>query len=181
MDRNWWTRFGLVVLVAVGSLWFLTPTYYSMFVLDRADRFAGKVHIRQRLHKKDLLSAHDDSGNVGFHVLLPAGDLPAIRQNVDHIEAHVVPRMLIFLSRISQACNDLHYVSKRELTEASWKIRRMASPRSGAMESWVSLLPRPSTFSFSTGRELVTMSSLILDLLILSVAGSVSTGWHTAA
>lgn len=38
MDRNWWTRFGLVVLVAVASLWFLTPTYYSMFVLDRADR-----------------------------------------------------------------------------------------------------------------------------------------------
>jgi preprotein translocase subunit SecD len=27
-----------VVAVAVGSLWFLTPTYYSMFVLDRADR-----------------------------------------------------------------------------------------------------------------------------------------------
>ncbi|MBE2249498.1 MAG: protein translocase subunit SecD [Myxococcus sp.] len=38
MDRNWWTRFALVVLVAVGSLWFLTPTYYSMFVLSRADR-----------------------------------------------------------------------------------------------------------------------------------------------
>jgi preprotein translocase subunit SecD len=38
MDRTWWTRFVLVVAVAVGSLWFLTPTYYSMFVLDRADR-----------------------------------------------------------------------------------------------------------------------------------------------
>jgi preprotein translocase subunit SecD len=38
MDRTWWTRFLLVVAVAVGSLWFLTPTYYSMFVLDRADR-----------------------------------------------------------------------------------------------------------------------------------------------
>ena len=38
MDRTWWTRFLLVIAVAVGSLWFLTPTYYSMFVLDRADR-----------------------------------------------------------------------------------------------------------------------------------------------
>lgn len=38
MDRTWWTRFLLVVAVAVGSLWFLTPTYYSMFVLERADR-----------------------------------------------------------------------------------------------------------------------------------------------
>lgn len=38
MDRTWWSRLGLVLLVAVGSLWFLTPTYYSMFVLDRADR-----------------------------------------------------------------------------------------------------------------------------------------------
>lgn len=38
MDRSWWTRLGLVVFVALGSLWFLTPTYYSMFVLDRADR-----------------------------------------------------------------------------------------------------------------------------------------------
>ncbi|MDP3503452.1 MAG: protein translocase subunit SecD [Myxococcales bacterium] len=38
MDRTWWTRFLLIIVVALGSLWFLTPTYYSMFVLDRADR-----------------------------------------------------------------------------------------------------------------------------------------------
>ncbi|MCA2977312.1 MAG: protein translocase subunit SecD, partial [Myxococcaceae bacterium] len=38
MDRNWWTRLVLVVAVALGSLWFLTPTYYSFFVLERADR-----------------------------------------------------------------------------------------------------------------------------------------------
>lgn len=31
------------------------------------------------------------------------------------------------------------------------------------------------------GRELVTISSLMLEFLILSVAGSVSTGWQTAA
>ena len=38
MDRGWWTRLGLVVLVAVGTLWFLVPSYYSFFVLERKDR-----------------------------------------------------------------------------------------------------------------------------------------------
>ncbi len=38
MDRSWWTRLVIVLVIALGSLWFLTPTYYSMFVLDRADR-----------------------------------------------------------------------------------------------------------------------------------------------
>lgn len=38
MDRSWWTRLAIVVAVAVGSVWFLTPSYYSLFVLDRADR-----------------------------------------------------------------------------------------------------------------------------------------------
>jgi preprotein translocase subunit SecD len=38
MDRSWWTRLVLVVAVALGSVWFLTPTYYSLFVLPRADR-----------------------------------------------------------------------------------------------------------------------------------------------
>lgn len=36
-------------------------------------------------------------------------------------------------------------------------------------------------FSFSMGSELVTTNSFNTDSLILSVAGSVSTGWHTAA
>lgn len=36
-------------------------------------------------------------------------------------------------------------------------------------------------FSGGIGRELVTISSLMLEFLILSVAGSVSTGWQTAA
>jgi|CXWL01.1.fsa_nt_gi preprotein translocase subunit SecD len=38
MDRGWWTRVFVVVSVAIGSVWFLMPTYYSMFVLPRADR-----------------------------------------------------------------------------------------------------------------------------------------------
>lgn len=38
MDRNWYTRLGVVIAVALGTLWMLVPTYYSFFKLDRADR-----------------------------------------------------------------------------------------------------------------------------------------------
>ncbi len=38
MDSSWKTRVGIVIAVALGSLWFLTPTLYSFFVLDKADR-----------------------------------------------------------------------------------------------------------------------------------------------
>lgn len=38
MDRNWYTRLVIVLLVAFGTLWLLVPSYYSFFVLDRADR-----------------------------------------------------------------------------------------------------------------------------------------------
>ncbi|MFZ5443448.1 MAG: protein translocase subunit SecD [Myxococcota bacterium] len=38
MDRNWYTRLGIVIAVTVGTLWMLVPTYYSLFVVERADR-----------------------------------------------------------------------------------------------------------------------------------------------
>jgi preprotein translocase subunit SecD len=38
MDRNWWTRLSIVLAVALGCIWFLVPTYYSFFKVDRADR-----------------------------------------------------------------------------------------------------------------------------------------------
>ncbi|MEW6433816.1 MAG: protein translocase subunit SecD [Myxococcota bacterium] len=38
MDRNWYTRLVIVLLVALGTLWLLVPSYYSFFVLERADR-----------------------------------------------------------------------------------------------------------------------------------------------
>src|SRR5947207_734728 len=38
MDKSWWTRLFIVLFVALGCAWFLTPTYYSFFKLDRADR-----------------------------------------------------------------------------------------------------------------------------------------------
>ncbi len=38
MDSKWWTRLVIILVVTLGSAWFLVPTYYSFFVLDRADR-----------------------------------------------------------------------------------------------------------------------------------------------
>jgi preprotein translocase subunit SecD len=38
MDRGWWWKFGLIVAVTLGTIWFLIPTYYSLVVLDRSER-----------------------------------------------------------------------------------------------------------------------------------------------
>ncbi|GHG85680.1 protein translocase subunit SecD [Comamonas sp. JC664] len=38
MDRGWWWKFGLIVAVTLGCIWFLIPTYYSLVVLDRDQR-----------------------------------------------------------------------------------------------------------------------------------------------
>ncbi|ABF91859.1 protein-export membrane protein SecD [Myxococcus xanthus DK 1622] len=38
MDRGWWWKFGLIVAVTLGCIWFLIPTYYSLVVLDREQR-----------------------------------------------------------------------------------------------------------------------------------------------
>ncbi len=38
MDRNWWTRVAIIAAVAVASAWYLIPTYYSLFVVERKDR-----------------------------------------------------------------------------------------------------------------------------------------------
>ncbi|SEM10491.1 preprotein translocase subunit SecD [Stigmatella aurantiaca] len=38
MDRGWWWKFGMIVAVTLGTLWLLVPTYYSLAVLNRAER-----------------------------------------------------------------------------------------------------------------------------------------------
>jgi preprotein translocase subunit SecD len=38
MDRNWYTRLALILAVTFGTIWLLIPTYYSLFVVERADR-----------------------------------------------------------------------------------------------------------------------------------------------
>ena len=38
MDRNWYTRLGIILAVTLGTVWMLIPTYYSFFRMERADR-----------------------------------------------------------------------------------------------------------------------------------------------
>ena len=38
MDSSWRWRVGIIVAVTLGSIWFLIPTYYSFFVLPKAER-----------------------------------------------------------------------------------------------------------------------------------------------
>jgi len=38
LGSGWWTRFSIIVLVTLLSLWFLVPSYYSFFVLERENR-----------------------------------------------------------------------------------------------------------------------------------------------
>jgi preprotein translocase subunit SecD len=38
MDRSWWSKFIIIVIVTVGSIWFLVPSYYSFFKLPREER-----------------------------------------------------------------------------------------------------------------------------------------------
>src|SRR5690242_4349350 len=38
MDSSWRWRVGIILAVTLGSIWFLIPTYYSFFVLPRAER-----------------------------------------------------------------------------------------------------------------------------------------------
>ncbi|WP_164018435.1 protein translocase subunit SecD [Pyxidicoccus trucidator] len=38
MNRGWWWKFGLIVAVTLGTLWFLIPTYYSLVVVERDQR-----------------------------------------------------------------------------------------------------------------------------------------------
>src|SRR6266581_4483817 len=38
MDRGWFTRLAIVLIIGLGAIWFLTPSYYSFFKMDRKDR-----------------------------------------------------------------------------------------------------------------------------------------------
>src|SRR5262249_49421363 len=38
MDRTWWTKFVTILIITLGSIWFLVPSYYSFFKVPREDR-----------------------------------------------------------------------------------------------------------------------------------------------
>ncbi|WP_338865338.1 protein translocase subunit SecD [Myxococcus stipitatus] len=50
MDRGWWWKFGMIVAVTLGTIWFLIPSYYSLVVMDR-DQRNNLVLLQERLPK----------------------------------------------------------------------------------------------------------------------------------
>src|ERR1700756_872048 len=50
MNRSWWSRLTVILLVSLGSLWFLVPSYYSFFVLPKAERNNLKL-LQEKLPK----------------------------------------------------------------------------------------------------------------------------------
>src|SRR5262249_36853927 len=50
MDRGWWWKFVLIVVVTVGSIWFLIPSYYSFFRSPREERNNLKL-LQEKLPK----------------------------------------------------------------------------------------------------------------------------------
>ncbi len=38
MDRTWWTKFLIILVITLGSIWFLVPSYYSFFRVPREER-----------------------------------------------------------------------------------------------------------------------------------------------
>jgi len=38
MDRSWWWKLAIILMVTLGSIWFLIPSYYSFFRVPREDR-----------------------------------------------------------------------------------------------------------------------------------------------
>src|SRR5690348_2338664 len=48
MTRSWYWRLAIVLLVAIGAVWFLVPSYYSFFVLPKDQRNNVKL-LEQKL------------------------------------------------------------------------------------------------------------------------------------
>jgi len=43
MERGWWGKVFLILFITLGSVWYLVPSYYSFFVLPRAQRNDTKL------------------------------------------------------------------------------------------------------------------------------------------
>jgi preprotein translocase subunit SecD len=86
MDRGWWGRVVLILLVTVGSVWYLIPTYYSFFVLPRAQRNDVKL-LAERLPGWARFPSHrlnlglDLQG--GIHMVLQVDTKTALQKRVE--------------------------------------------------------------------------------------------------
>jgi preprotein translocase subunit SecD len=86
MDRGWWRNVVIILLVTVGSVWYLIPTYYSFFVLPRAQRNDIKV-LGERLPSWARFPNHrlnlglDLQG--GIHMVLQVDTKTALQKRVE--------------------------------------------------------------------------------------------------
>ena len=86
MERGWWWRFGLVGAVTLWCLWFLVPTYYSFFVLPKAERNNLQL-LEQKLPKWAPSAKHrlnlglDLQG--GIHMVMRVDTRTALQKRVE--------------------------------------------------------------------------------------------------
>jgi preprotein translocase subunit SecD len=86
MDRSWWRNVIIILVVTLGSVWYLVPTYYSFFVLPRAQRNDIKV-LSERLPSWARFPNHrlnlglDLQG--GIHMVLQVDTKTALQKRVE--------------------------------------------------------------------------------------------------
>src|SRR5690606_34001230 len=71
-------------------------------------RFPRKVHVGHRFQENDPLPHHQTASGQSLPPVLPHGNLPPLRQAVDHPKAHIVPRRRILFPGISQSDDQFH-------------------------------------------------------------------------
>jgi preprotein translocase subunit SecD len=86
MDRSWWRNVIIILVVTLGSIWYLIPTYYSFFVLPRAQRndlklLAEKLPSWARFPNHRLNLGLDLQG--GIHMVLQVDTKTALQKRVE--------------------------------------------------------------------------------------------------
>ena len=85
-ERSWWGRVFLILLVTLGSAWYLVPSYFSFFVLPRAQRNDLKL-LAERLPPWARFPAHrlnlglDLQG--GIHMVMQVDTRTALQKRVE--------------------------------------------------------------------------------------------------
>src|SRR6185312_13373452 len=86
MGRGNWGRWVIILAVALGSVWYLIPTYYSFFVLPKAQRNDEKV-LQARLPRWAPSARHrlnlglDLQG--GIHMVMRVDTQTALQKRVE--------------------------------------------------------------------------------------------------
>ena len=87
MDRDWWTKVVVILMVAFGSAWYLIPTYYSLFVVARQDRNDFKI-LEERMPKWAPAAKHRLSLGLdlqgGIHLVMKVDTKTALKTQTEH-------------------------------------------------------------------------------------------------